>query len=41
MWMLELCATLMDFYPKEIGKITARIEHFEKVRDFWLSKPDH
>ncbi len=39
-WMLELCDVLMDFYPKEIGKITARIEHFEKVRQFWLAKPD-
>lgn len=39
-WMLELCAILMEFYPKEIGKITARIEHFEKVREFWLSKPE-
>lgn len=40
-WMLELCDVLMDFYPKEIGKIAARIEHFEKVRQFWLAKPDN
>lgn len=39
-WMLELCDVLMSFYPKEISKITSRIEHFEKVREFWLSKPD-
>jgi hypothetical protein len=39
-WMLELCDALMAFYPKEIGKITARIEHFEKVRHYWLTKPD-
>ena len=39
-WMLELCDTLITFYPKEIGKITARIKHFEKVRQFWLEKPD-
>lgn len=39
-WMLELCDVLMEFYPKEIAKITARIGYFEKVREFWLSKPD-
>jgi hypothetical protein len=39
-WMLELCDMLTEFYPREIGKITARIEHFEKVREFWLLKPD-
>jgi hypothetical protein len=39
-WMLELCDALMAFYPKEIGKIAARIEHFEKVRHYWLTKPD-
>lgn len=39
-WMLDLCDVLMDFYPKEIGKITTRIGHFEKVREFWLTKQD-
>lgn len=39
-WVLELCDALMAFYPKEIGKITARMEHFEKVRHYWLTKPD-
>jgi hypothetical protein len=39
-WMLELCDALTTFYPKEIEKITARIQHFEKVRQFWLAKPD-
>ena len=39
-WMLELCDMLMEFYPKEIGKITERITHFEQVRQFWLSKSD-
>ncbi len=37
-WMLELCDVLMEFYPKEISKITGRIDHFKQVRDFWLAK---
>lgn len=37
-WMLELCDNLFEFYPKEIGKITERIEHFKKVRKFWEKK---
>lgn len=39
-WMLELCDVLLQFYPREIAKIGLRIEHFEKVREFWLSKAD-
>lgn len=39
-WMLELCDVLMEFYPREIAKINERIERFEKVREFWLAKPD-
>ncbi len=39
-WVLELCDVLLEFYPKEIGKIAARIEHFEKMRDTWLARPD-
>lgn len=39
-WMLELCDSLLEFYPKEIAKIGEKIEHFQKVRDFWLSRPD-
>lgn len=34
-WMLELCDTLLEFYPKEIEKITHRIEYFQKLRDKW------
>lgn len=40
-WMLELCDTLMDYYPKEITKITSRIDYFTKVRDFWLNSEEH
>jgi|SRR3989338_3089873 len=37
-WMLDLCDTLLDFYPKEIGKIGERIDRFKKVRKFWEKK---
>ena len=39
-WMLELCDTLLEFYPKEIGKINERIERFKEVRQFWEKKQD-
>lgn len=39
-WMLELCDTLLEFYPKEIGKIGERIDHFKKIRRFWAKKKD-
>jgi hypothetical protein len=39
-WMLELCDVMLEFYPKEIEKITARITRFEQVREYWLSKAD-
>jgi len=39
-WMVELCDTLLDFYPKEIAKIGERIERFQRVKDYWLAKPD-
>ncbi|KKQ97169.1 MAG: hypothetical protein A2W71_02480 [Candidatus Nealsonbacteria bacterium RIFCSPLOWO2_02_39_8] len=34
-WMLELCDTLLEFYPKEIGKIGERIVRFKEIRKFW------
>lgn len=37
-WMLELCDTLLEFYPKEIGKIGERIIRFKQVRKFWEKK---
>ena len=37
-WMLELCETLLEFYPKEIGKIQNRIVYFEKVKSYWEKK---
>lgn len=39
-WMLKLCDYLDIFYPKEISKITHRIDRFKKVREFWESQPD-
>ncbi len=39
-WMIEMCDNLLDFYPKEIGKITARMDHFRKVRQFWQDKEE-
>lgn len=39
-WMLELCDTLLEFYPKEIGKIYERIDRFKEVRKFWEKKRD-
>lgn len=37
-WMLTLCDVMDEFYPREINKITARIEYFHSVRSFWESK---
>ena len=39
-WMLQFCDTVLDFYPREIRKTTQRIAKFEKVKSFWLAKPD-
>ncbi|MEW6211563.1 MAG: hypothetical protein AB1631_24565 [Acidobacteriota bacterium] len=37
-WMIELCDVMLEFYPREIGKIKERIKHFEKVKRFWEKK---
>jgi len=37
-WMLQLCDALDVFYPREIAKITSRIDKFKKVREYWESK---
>lgn len=39
-WMLELCDVMHEFYPKEIGKIHARVGYFEKVKRHWQTKPE-
>lgn len=28
-WMLELCDVMLEFYPREIGKIKDRIDYFK------------
>lgn len=37
-WMLSLCDQLDVFYPKEISKITDRLDYFKTVRTFWENK---
>lgn len=39
-WMLQLCDAMMEFYPKEIGKISDRIQKFESVREYWENRED-
>jgi hypothetical protein len=39
-WMLNLCDTVLDFYPREIAKIEERIRRFQQIRDTWSSKND-
>jgi hypothetical protein len=37
-WMIELCDTLLEFYPKEMAKIDKRIARFQKIRDQWKQR---
>lgn len=37
-WMIQFCDRLLDFYPREIGKIKERIKYFEKVKKYWINK---
>ena len=39
-WMLTLCDTMLEFYPKEILKIRHRIGRFEEVKSHWEKKED-
>jgi len=39
-WILNLCDILMDFYPREIGKIENRLTHFQAIREKWVALPD-
>lgn len=39
-WMLELCDSLLEFYPKEIRKIQERIGRFEDVKAYWATRED-
>lgn len=37
-WMLQLCDVMLQFYPREIGKIHERMDYFERVKAFWRKK---
>jgi len=37
-WMLRLCDVMLEFYPREIEKISERIDYFKKVRAKWEQK---
>lgn len=37
-WMLELCNVMLEFYPKEIGKIRERLDYFKRVKQHWETK---
>lgn len=37
-WMLDLCDTMLEFYPKEIDKIGERINYFKKAKKIWEKK---
>lgn len=37
-WMLELCDTMLEFYPKEIAKINDRIDFASEVRRTWEAR---
>jgi len=39
-WMLKLCDTLFEFYPREIEKAKNRIEYFERIKKRWKEKAD-
>jgi hypothetical protein len=38
--MLELCDVMLEFYPKEIGKIQGRVDYFKRVKRYWEQKTD-
>ena len=39
-WMIQLCDTLLEFYPKEILKIQDRVGRFDEVKTYWKSRKD-
>jgi len=39
-WMLELCDTLFEFYPREVEKAQRSIAYFEEVKKRWEEKPE-
>ncbi len=39
-WMIDLCDSLLEFYPKEISKIDSRMKRFEKLKSDWEKRSD-
>ncbi len=39
-WMLDLCNTMLEFYPKEILKIQERTNKLGEVKSYWQNKRD-
>lgn len=39
-WMLELCDVMLEFYPREIGKIQDRIDYFQRVKQRWQNRTE-
>lgn len=37
-WMARFCEVMLQYYPKEIAKLTARLEHFENVHAKWKTR---
>jgi len=38
--MLQLCDAVLEFYPREISRISERIQKFESIREYWENKVD-
>ena len=39
-WMLDLCEAMLNFYPREIAKIAARIDYIETTKQSWQNRQD-
>jgi hypothetical protein len=39
-WMLDMCDAMLEFYPKEVAKISERTSYFEQVRERWQSREE-
>jgi len=39
-WMIELCNVMLEFYPREVGKIKERMEYFKRVKQRWEKEPE-
>jgi len=39
-WMMSLCDTMLQFYPREIIKINDRILRFSEIKSYWEEKVD-